>query len=349
MCYHKLEMNKEEKVMAQEPLISVIVPVYRVEKYLAKCVESIRGQTYKNLEIILVDDGSPDNSPRLCDELAKNDARIKVFHRKNQGVSNARNFGMQKCSGEFVVFVDGDDFLQPDMYEKLMKKQQQSAADLVFCGFNYASENGIQPVIETELSKFCETGDLNFLFNHSSRKNCAEGKLVINDNVMGCVWRTLFKKDILQGVEFNTNVKFMEDLLFMTDLFIKKKPKCGLVDESLYNYVLRPSSASNDLIEIIVKDSQNFAAAFEKCVIESEYTSAADAFKFFCYFKCVLAKAKSGRKDSLKEVEKFNTSKNYNAHKKFVRGWQNKLKFFLAHHHMGWVLKILVKLKGEKG
>ena len=104
-----------------DKLISVIVPIYNVEKYLTKCIESIINQTYKNLEIILVDDGSPDKSPIICDEYAKKDNRIKVIHKKNGGLSDARNYGMSLATGEYISFIDSDDYIDEEMYEKHMK------------------------------------------------------------------------------------------------------------------------------------------------------------------------------------------------------------------------------------
>ena len=99
-------------------LISVIVPIYNVEKYLDKCIESIVNQTYKNLEIILVDDESPDNCPEICDKWAERDSRIKVIHKENGGAGSARNAGIEASSGEWIGFVDGDDWIEPNMYEK---------------------------------------------------------------------------------------------------------------------------------------------------------------------------------------------------------------------------------------
>ena len=101
------------------PLISVIVPIYNRELYLEKCIESIVSQTYSNLEIILVDDGSPDNCPAICDEWAKKDSRIKVVHKENGGVASARNAGLSAATGDYVAFVDGDDFIAPEMYSVL--------------------------------------------------------------------------------------------------------------------------------------------------------------------------------------------------------------------------------------
>ena len=106
---------------SNEPLISVIIPVYKVEKYLNKCVDSVLNQTYKNLEIILVDDGSPDKCPEICDEYAKKDDRIKIIHKQNGGLSDARNVGIEKSTGEYITFIDSDDYVDSNYIEQLYK------------------------------------------------------------------------------------------------------------------------------------------------------------------------------------------------------------------------------------
>ena len=116
------------------PLISVIVPVYKAEAYLEKCVGSIRNQTYSNLEIILVDDGSPDNCGRMCDAFAAEDARIRVFHKENGGQSSARNLGLDNMQGDYVAFVDSDDWIEPDMYRHLYGLIWEHDAQIACCG-----------------------------------------------------------------------------------------------------------------------------------------------------------------------------------------------------------------------
>ena len=115
-------------------LISVIVPVYRTEAYLDRCIESIVDQTYTNLEIILVDDGSPDRCPQMCDEWARRDTRIRVIHKKNGGLSDARNAGMAAATGEYIGFVDSDDWIKPDMFRLLYEKMEQMQSDIAACG-----------------------------------------------------------------------------------------------------------------------------------------------------------------------------------------------------------------------
>ena len=132
-------MNQKTKKL---PLISVIVPIYKVEKYLNKCVQSILNQTYENLEIILVDDGSPDNCGKICDQLAQKDDRIVVIHKQNGGLSSARNAGIEIANGEYIGFVDSDDYVEKFMYELLLKSIKESNTMLSVCAIYYTFENG---------------------------------------------------------------------------------------------------------------------------------------------------------------------------------------------------------------
>jgi glycosyltransferase involved in cell wall biosynthesis len=122
-----------------EPLISVIVPVYNVEKYLERCVQSVMNQTYKRLEIILVDDGANDSSPQICDQLALIDKRIQVIHKPNGGLSSARNAGVEKATGDFITFIDSDDWIALDTYEYCIKLLDEKKADVV--QYNYIMIN----------------------------------------------------------------------------------------------------------------------------------------------------------------------------------------------------------------
>lgn len=133
-----------------ECLISVIVPVYKVESYLQRCVKSIQMQTYKNIEIILVDDGSPDRCPEICDELVANDKRIKVVHKSNGGLSDARNVGMEMAQGEYFCFVDSDDYIQPTMVEKLKVAIEKTGVMLAISNFMTVDESGKRVVDSTE-------------------------------------------------------------------------------------------------------------------------------------------------------------------------------------------------------
>ena len=146
--------------MNNPPLLSVIVPVYKVEEYLNQCVESIINQTYSNLEIILVDDGSPDNCPAMCDDWAKKDSRIKVIHKENAGQAAARNTGIDTAAGEYITFADSDDFLDNRMYEILLQELMEASAQIVMCNcFIYYSSDDFHPGSFAEKEKTLYYGD----------------------------------------------------------------------------------------------------------------------------------------------------------------------------------------------
>ena len=126
-----------------KPKVSIIIPCYGVEKCLDRCVESIVNQSLRDIEIILVDDGSPDKVPQICDEWAKKDCRIKVVHKKNEGLGFARNSGLEMAIGDYIAFVDSDDFVDYSMYEALYNEANSSQADVVYCGINNEKGNGI--------------------------------------------------------------------------------------------------------------------------------------------------------------------------------------------------------------
>lgn len=187
--------------MNQPELISIIVPVYKVQNYLDKCVESIVEQTYKNLEIILVDDGSPDNCPAMCDEWAKKDSRIKVIHKKNGGLSSARNAGLDVCTGDYIGFVDSDDWIEPDMYEYLLDIGMKNNADVSRCEFVIEAENSditVDPQNDSELSML--SGDELII------------ELVNGDYSEGAMWNKLYKRKLFDSVRFKEGIT-IEDCL----------------------------------------------------------------------------------------------------------------------------------------
>ena len=134
------------------PQVSVIVPVYKAERYLQRCVDSLVRQTLRDIEIILVDDGSPDGCPALCDQLASEDSRIRVVHKENGGLSSARNAGLCVATGKYVGFVDSDDDVELDMYEKLVQKAEQYAADFVMCDYRRILSDGATSLFTKSLS-----------------------------------------------------------------------------------------------------------------------------------------------------------------------------------------------------
>lgn len=188
-------------------LVSVIVPIYKVEDYLDECVKSIVGQTYKNIEIILVNDGSPDHCPQKCDEWAKNDLRIRVVHKQNGGLSSARNAGLDVAKGEYIAFVDSDDFITPDYVEAMYNRICNDKSVGIVSGMIYRYTND-------------QTTPFNQIWNITNERITSSDKFrisSINQTVSYTVWNKIFRASLLSKVRFREG-KTNEDTLFMYDL-----------------------------------------------------------------------------------------------------------------------------------
>ncbi|MEC5271999.1 glycosyltransferase family 2 protein [Caldifermentibacillus hisashii] len=184
--------------------ISVIVPIFNSEKHLYKCIRSIINQTYSLLDIILINDGSTDNSGKICDEMRKVDKRIRVVHSKNNGVSSARNLGIDMARGEFIKFVDSDDFINPDLCENLLNDILKEDADLVICGLKFLHEHSTKV-------KNVKVDGL-FSLNHFIRENIDR----ISNIIIGSPCNKLYKASIIKerNILFDTDINYAEDLLF---------------------------------------------------------------------------------------------------------------------------------------
>lgn len=217
-----------EKPLSDRPTISVIVPVYRVEKYLDKCVNSIVNQTYKNLEILLVDDGSPDCCGSMCDKWAIKDSRIQVIHKKNGGLSEARNIAISKASGRYIGFVDSDDYIEPDMYELLLRTLLESKADVSSC---YALD-------EPEAKPFCSKRGRRYV----TLKDCEAVRdlFVSNQYLRHAAWNKLYKKEIFDEIRFPVG-RIYEDSGVMYKI-MDRINKVACLDAYLYHYVQREDS-----------------------------------------------------------------------------------------------------------
>lgn len=205
--------------------ISVIIPVYNAELTLDRCIQSVVSQTYKNLEIILINDGSKDRSFEICSNWVKKDSRVKFFNQMNCGVSCARNLGLDKAAGEYVAFVDADDWLALDMYEKLINKISVEKADTVFCHYFNVDENHKEIAIDNDngLKLLVENKEYKYFFVKGS------------NYVIGSVWRCLFKKNLLNDLYFNENIRIGEDCEFLLRYFARTSHNV-CVDEKLYYY-----------------------------------------------------------------------------------------------------------------
>lgn len=209
-------------------LISVIVPIYKVEPYLDRCIRSIVDQTYAHLEIILVDDGSPDNCPAICDTWAQRDPRIKVIHKANGGLSDARNAGMDIATGELISFVDSDDTIAPEFLEKLYRALTAYDADIAECAVSYVDETG-RVLRRRNVSQV-----------QTMEKIEALQRLVTEDGIYQTVWNKLYRRHAALGVPFAVG-KYNEDEFWTWQVF-ERINKLAVVPECLYNYLQRSSS-----------------------------------------------------------------------------------------------------------
>jgi len=209
-------------------LISVIVPVYNVEKYIRKCIDSIIGQTYKNLEIIVVDDGSLDESGKICDEYAKKDNRIKVIHKENSGVSSARNIGIENSTGKWIAFVDSDDWIEKKYFEELLKVAVENDAEVVLCGYNRITVNKIEKIYNS--GELIEDTSREFLI-----------KTLNPQTGYGFCHMKLYKKSIIKNNLFDITLKVGEDALFNEKIALNITKACFL-EKSLYNYRINSNS-----------------------------------------------------------------------------------------------------------
>ena len=214
-----------------EPLISAIVPVYKVEKYLGRCVESLLAQTYENIEIILVDDGSPDTCPVMCDEYAKKHEKIRVIHQENKGLSGARNTGIDNAKGEYLAFVDSDDLWSPHFLESLYKALKENDADIAQCRWEYMHGDELKEAYDADAKTVCFTG----------REMLAN--LYIQTGAYYVVaWNKLYKKELFENIRYPEG-RIHEDEATTYKLFDLAK-KCVFVDNALYGYYVGSGGTS---------------------------------------------------------------------------------------------------------
>lgn len=213
------------------PKISVIVPVYNVEKYIHQCIDSILGQTFTDFELLLIDDGSPDNSGAICDEYAAKDSRVRVFHQENAGVSVARNKGIDEAVGEWISFVDSDDWIDSDFYEAYFCEMQNKNVDIVFAGFKICTDNNVEnKYVTTSTSRISENISVAI-------------QSLIKSDMFGWICNKLFRKQIIvrNRLQFNKDIKLSEDQLFTLE-YCQHISNIVLLSGCGYNYRILPNS-----------------------------------------------------------------------------------------------------------
>ena len=218
-------------------VISIIVPVCKVEKYLRRCLDSIAEQTYTHFEVILVDDGSPDHCGEICDEYARQDARFRVIHQDNGGPSAARNTGLNNCCGQYVMFVDSDDYLQTDMCERLMSEIKMTNADIAVCGFWVEEAAGSSRSVGPDYTETI-----------SGKESVIRYFSGNGSTYLAIVWNKLYDKQIFNRhpvIRFPVGLKHEDE--FTSYKLLYRAKRVALINNNLYHYIQRNGSIMHTL------------------------------------------------------------------------------------------------------
>lgn len=211
--------DRQEMPSASLGMISIVVPVFDAERFIRRCIDSILAQTYSRWELILVDDGSPDACGAICDAYAQKDSRIRVVHRKNAGVSEARNCGVALCGGEYLYFVDSDDYLAPDCFASMLRMMKEKQADFVMSGYNRHEYNGDT----SKESKWGDSGDVQKI-----RED------ILLDRLPNFLWGKLYRRDLWDGIVLPRGER-MEDMYVMPEIIYRARNPY-LMGKALYYY-----------------------------------------------------------------------------------------------------------------
>lgn len=342
--------------------ISVIVAVYNTMDYLDECLESLTEQTYKNLEIVLVDDGSTDDSGRKCDIWESRDSRIRVIHQKNMGISKARNAGLKIITGDYVAFLDSDDLLNKFFYEKMLDALYETGADMALCKvrpFEFKSELEKENIKENKKLKYKKEvveenkkiKNKNEMCSYYISEDKNRFIYHLNDSFTGeitWVWNKLYKREVLNNVTFK-NIKVMEDVMFITDVLTKVK-SCVWVLEPLHYYRQRNGSIMNSGLRNIYEDyarSLEYEFTTLKYIKDRKFQ---EKHLYSCLNKIASYDVRAYENKMYNEDRKmlFYYKTLYMQNKKLVTDNKEKLKIFLfihMHRFYCWLKKI--KNKGR--
>lgn len=289
-----------------EPLLSIIVPIYNVENYLGQCIDSIIGQAYKNLEIILVDDGSTDSSGLLCDDYQKKDRRIRVIHKKNEGVSVARNVGLQYATGDLLGFVDSDDYLESNMYSELWTNMMHTNSELACCAYKRIAKDQIY---DSSTGEIKELTGLELL----------EGMVI---GLEGCiispsVANRLYKRETFDNLLFPEG-RIYEDKLVSTEVLLRVH-KVVYLNKALYNYRVREGSLTQK--EISDSEINDFVSMmnYQNEIVKKYLTKKTFMKAIFIYYCILLDLYSQVLREASRKASRMLLNKEIRKNKKIVR------------------------------
>lgn len=287
--------------------ISVIIPAYNAEKTVERCVLSVLNQTYSNLEIIIIDDGSTDNTLEIINQLCSKDSRINVFSVENRGVSNARNIGLNKSTGDYIAFIDADDYIDVDMYKTLHEIVVSNNADVSHCGYKNIVNNNAKCSFDNNGDVFIHTGEevIDLMLT---------GTLISTG-----IWNKLYKRELFDDIKFDEKIRFNEDLLINFFVF-KKVDKAVYINKAFYNYVTTETSATHSTqgysanedvyrVASIIEEQAKGLKCYNSALKRKSYM-ALDLYRayLFSYDKDIDSK----KKRLLTEIKLFQKRKLYN-------------------------------------
>lgn len=271
--YHPSKISIAE----QTELISVIVAAYNIADYIERGVNSIRSQTYQNLEIIVVDDGSTDDTGAICDRLAGKDARVRVIHKENSGPAQARNVGIAESGGSYIGFVDGDDWIDPDMYEKMISALKEQHADIAICRYRQVYKTHTEDQSVDRAVLFDGQEALQYYVQETEEYA-----------IQNAAWNKLYRRDILEDITFPAG-KWYEDIMFAT-MALSRASRCIYLDSACYNYIIdREGSIMNTQINPRTFTDQ-IPAYYEKTkfLVQLGRQDLADVHDYFFYKRLLL-------------------------------------------------------------
>ena len=315
--------------------VSIITAVYKAEEFLDRCVESLVKQEYTNLEILLIDDGSPDNCPQKCDEWAQKDKRIKVIHKQNGGVSSAWNAGLDNAAGEYIAFVDSDDWVESNYVSELYNLIQKHNCDIAICSNDIIREEGIRTQI---IDGSCPAEETYYVASNCLKAFFAEKEW------RHTAWGKLYKKNIFQSLRYPEDIMCTEDTYMICDICKQVQTGIATTSKVLYHYVMQNKSVSKTInekrfdwirskrhiLEQLTSDNQAYPHACKHL-----YASYVSIYKSFKDFR---------RKDLIKQLNQW-LKEDYKKYAKYIKG-KYKICFYLFRYHRPFYNFVMAIKKG---
>ena len=304
--------------MNKTPIISIIVPVYNVEKYLKRCIDSILNQTFKDFELILVNDGSTDGCKEICNQYEKLDNRIKVIHKENGGLSSARNAGLDIAKGKYIGFVDSDDYINVNMYQNLLDKLIKNKSDLVICKLVRVKDNYKETINKSKIveKNYDNLQALQELYN-------------INSIDFIVAWNKLYKSELLKDIRYPVGKKYEDE--FVIHKILNKCKKVTFINKELYYYYQRDDSImgrrkvkfSPDILEAYEQMDQYFADAGEGDIVQLV------KYRYMCLLKKYAVQMGKAGEQSLADKLRDTYKTEYKSSIRLVKKTKRKIRLWV--------------------